>query len=485
MRYRYQSRWQHSLVILFWCLLLPIEAGAQIDENLVIRLKKTVVNVETSVSNALNAESVGRFLGTGFIVDAKSGIIATNRHVATTSPSQVKITFDNGESTEARPLHYDIYHDFAFYQVDVSKLNFPLQEVRLGSSFKLEEQDEVFLIGNNDGEEHSIKFGRVTNLIVDKGDRHSATFQTSFDRTGGSSGSPVFNAEGRVVGIHFAGTDTTSFELRIEYITDALKQLKSQGRVLRGDIGVELDLMLISDARKHLHLPEEVAERIQSLRKDIKRLIYIDRIVPRSPSEGVLLPGDLVVEVEGRVVGDDLYLLDKVIDANVGKEVSLMVYRNGAKSSYTVHVLDAEKTKIREFALFAGGVLHDLTPELRRQYEIESDGVFLSQAKVGTSFSELGMGTVEQETSYAVVVEEVNGIPTPNLESFIEAVRPLKNQDHIYVLVRNFRIYRQSTSAKRITLELKYDPLKIFTFSRDTLEWIEAGTRPLATATTR
>ncbi|MFQ5930193.1 MAG: trypsin-like peptidase domain-containing protein [Acidobacteriota bacterium] len=480
MTYRYQNRWQHSLVILFWCLVLPVEAGAEIDEQLVIRLKKTVVNVQTSVSHALNTERVGKFAGTGFIVDASSGIIATNRHVATTSPSQVKITFENGESAKARALHYDIYHDFAFYQLDVSKLNFPLKGVQLGSSFKLREQDEVFMIGNNDGEEYSVKFGRVTNLIVDKGDRHSATFQTSFNQTGGSSGSPVFDARGRVVGIHFKGSDTTSFELRIEYIRDALKQLNSHGRVERGDIGVELDLMLISDARKHFHLPEEVAERIQSLRKDIKRLIYVDRIVPRSPSEGVFLPGDLLVEVEGRMVGDDLYLLDKIIDAKVGEEVSLMVYRNGTKSFHQVRVLDGEKTKVREFALFAGGVLHDLTPELRREYEIDTDGTFLSQAKVGTSFSELGVGTLDQKTSFAVVVEEVNGIPTPNLGSFIRAVRPLKNQAHIYVLVRNFRIYRLSSTAKRITLELKYDPLKIFTFSRDTLEWIEVGASPLA-----
>ena len=133
-------RWQASLLILLCCLVFPIQAGAQINEKLVTRLKKTVVNVDTSVSRALNAESVGHFRGTGFIVDAKTGIIATVRHLTKTSPSQVKITFENGESTEGRLLHYDIYHDVAFYQVNVAKLTFPLQEVQLGSSFALKEQ---------------------------------------------------------------------------------------------------------------------------------------------------------------------------------------------------------------------------------------------------------------------------------------------------------------------------------------------------------
>lgn len=470
------------VVLLSLLLLQPVHVQAQTDEQLVQRLKKTVVTVHTSISHGLNAEGPGRFGGTGFIVDAQLGIIATNRHVAHTSPSQAKVVFDNGESAEAHVLHYDAHHDFAFYKVDVSRVKFPLVAAELGSSFSLKEQDEVFLIGNNEGQAHSVKFGRVTNLVLDMGSRHTATLQTSFDRAGGSSGSPVFNRGGQVVGIHFAGTDTTSFEMRIEYLKDALAQLRSRGKVRRGEIGVELGVMFVSDARKHFHLPEEVAQRIQSVREDIKRVIYISRIVPRSPAKGVFSPGDVVVEVDGRMVGDDLYLFDKLVDAHVGKEVSLTVYRNGKRVSHTVAVLDAETTKIEKFALFAGGVLHDLTPELRRQFEIDCDGTFLSQANRGTSFSQLGWGTRDQEMSLAVVIEAVNGIPTPNLEAFIEAVRPLKNQDEIYVTARDYRSPRQSTAAVPITLQLKSDPLKIFTFTAGTLDWIEDDARPFAAA---
>jgi S1-C subfamily serine protease len=71
----------------------------------------------------------------------------------------------------------------------------------LTSSFDLKEQDEVFMIGNNEGEGYSVKYGRVVNLKLNRGDRHSAAFQTSFDRTGGSSGSPIFDVHGNVVGL--------------------------------------------------------------------------------------------------------------------------------------------------------------------------------------------------------------------------------------------------------------------------------------------
>jgi hypothetical protein len=178
-------------------------------------------------------------------------------------------------------------------------------------------------------------------------------------------------------------------------------------------------------------------------------------------------------------------LFDKLVDANVGREVSLTVYRNGKRFSHTVAVVDAEKTKIEKFALFAGGVLHDLTPELRRTCGIESDGTFLSQANPGTSFSELGSGIgfrMPDPCHGVVVIEAVNGIPTPNLDAFIEAVRPLKNRDHIYAVVRGYGASWRGTKALPITLQLKSDPLKIFTFTADTLDWIEEDARPFAAA---
>jgi len=84
--------------------------------------------------------------------------------------------------------------------------------------------------------------------------------------------------------------------------------------------------------------------------------------------------------------------------------------------------------------------------------------------------------------SLAVVIEAVNGIPTPNLDAFIEAVRPLKNRDEIYVTARDYRTQRQSTAAVPITLQLKSDPLKVFTFMAGTLDWMEEDARPFAAA---
>jgi len=362
-------------------LLVASPVFAEVPPELVTRLKPTVVNLEVSVQHGLNAEGTGIRMGSGFIVDAEKGIIATNRHIPGSSPSRIKVVFEDGRTAEARLLHFDAWHDFAFVRLEPGDWKGHLTAAALGDSWTLEEQQDVLLIGNNDAQEYSVKFGKTANLHLSKGTRHSAAIQTTFDRAGGSSGSPVFDEHGRVIGIHFAGTNTTSFELRVEYITEALARLEDGRRVRRGDIGVALGTVLISDAQKHFRLPEVIAQRIMAMRKDIKRTAIVEYVSPASPAFGKLQPGDIVLEAGGKLIGDDVYSFDKIVDSHTGEKVRLTLVRGGNTVRLKLPVEDAEAAKLGSFALFAGGVLHDITPELRLSYNIDAEGVFSARAK--------------------------------------------------------------------------------------------------------
>eukprot|EP01116_Phalansterium_solitarium_P008954 TRINITY_DN22928_c0_g1_i1.p1 TRINITY_DN22928_c0_g1~~TRINITY_DN22928_c0_g1_i1.p1 ORF type:complete len:151 (+),score=36.36 TRINITY_DN22928_c0_g1_i1:67-519(+) len=140
----------------------------------------------------------------------------------------------------------------------------------------------------------------------------------------------------------------------------------------------------------------------------------------------------------------------------------------------TVPVIDAEASKLRKFALFAGGVFHDKTPFLIHKFEIHGDGTFVSQVEKGSCLFTIGEGISENPTAYASLLEEFNGHETPNLELFIQSVKQLPaDQKQIYVLSRNLRSYRSSTQPVPITLELKFHPLRIFEWSDTELNWIE------------
>lgn len=451
-------------------VLLAVPVFADIPASLVQKLKPTVVSLEISVQHGLNSEAPGKRSGTGFLVDARRGIIATNRHVAGTSPARIKVVFEDGRTAEARPWHYDAWHDFAFLKIEPEDLGPGLKAVRFGDSWALKEQEDVLLIGNNEAQEYSVKFGKTANLHLSKGQRHSASIQTTFDRTGGSSGSPVFNRRGEVVAIHFAGTNSTSFELRGEYLTDALEQLLKDGRVRRGDIGVDLDLMLVSDARKHFNLPAEAARKVMALRPDVKRVAYVEQTAPLSPAEEALQAGDIVLKAAGKWIGDDVYSFDRLVDARVGGEIALTVARNGKVREVRLPVRDAEADKVGSFALFAGGVIHELTSDQRLRFSLTHRGVFLNQAEKGSTLS--GLGREGSHTKYLVLIQGVNGVPTPDMAAFLGAVRDLKDGDHIYMMVQDRWVTQSGTQAKAVRLDLKYFPLRVFDWSAERLDWL-------------
>merc|ERR1711964_251558 len=197
-------------------------------------------------------------------------------------PSYIKINFHDGSFTEAWLLYYDPTHDFGFYQMDPQTVLFELQAVSFGSWRDLSMGDELLLIGNNEKEEYSIKYGTLANLNVNKGDRHSSYIHSTFDRTGGSSGSPVWNTKGEVIAIHARGTDTSSFELPIDYLKDALVKVQQNQPIQRGEIGVDLELISIGEAIRHFRLPESCREEIGMPQTGTPRVIQIESIVPQT-----------------------------------------------------------------------------------------------------------------------------------------------------------------------------------------------------------
>ena len=452
-------------------------ANAQHDwTEQVAAYKPMVVNVETSSEVVFETEVKGTNFATGFVVDAERGIIATNRHVTGSSPAYVKINFHDGSFTEARILYYDPTHDFGFYQIDPTEVDFELQAVELGEWGELALGDELLLIGNNEKEEYTIKFGRITNLNVNKGDRHSSYIHTTFDRTGGSSGSPVWNTAGQVIAIHARGTDTSSFELPIDYLHDALELIRNSVPIQRGEIGVDLELVSIGEAIKHFNFPAELRKEIGPSKAGTPKVIQIESIVPRTTGETDLRASDIIYRINNKIIKDDLYTFDAVLNQNVGKSVNLDIYRNGENLSIDIPVEDLEAKKVTRFVRFGGAILHDITPQLRRILFLEADGVYLPHAERGSSFSRVGVQ--ERNGNSKIVILDINGKQIRNLDNFIEACKSITDGQHTYVVVRDFNLFDSSPTPKSLTVNLKFGPLQQFEWSQAELDWKEVMEEP-------
>ena len=464
-----------SVVLTVFALFILI-ANADAAHNWteqIAAFKPMVVNVETSSEVVFEMERKGTSFATGFVVDAEHGIIATNQHVTGTSPSYVKINFHDGSFTEARILYYDPTHDFGFYQIDPAEVEFELQAVELGEWDSLSLGDDLLLIGNNEKEEYSIKFGTVANLNVNKGDRHSSYIHTTFDRTGGSSGSPVWNTASQVVAIHARGTDTSSFELPIDYLIDALEMIRNKISIRRGEIGVDLELISIGEAIKHFNFPAELRKEIGPSKAGTPKVIQVESIIPRTTGVPILRASDIIYRINGEPIKDDLYTFDAVLNRNVGESVNLNVYRNGDNLSLDVPVEDLESKKVRRFVRFGGAIFHDITPKLRRTLFLDADGVYLPHAVAGSSFSRVGVQ--ERNGNSKVVILDINGKQIRNLDDFVEACKSITDGQHTYVVVRDFNLFDSSPKPKSLTLNLKFGPLQQFQWNQGVLDWDEVG----------
>ncbi len=466
MKYIFQKT---SILILLFTLITANTNAAHNWTEQIAAFKPMVVNIETASEVVFETESKGTSFATGFVVDAERGIIATNRHVTGSSPAYVKINFHDGSFTEANILYYDPTHDFGFYKIDPAEVDFELKAVELGEWDKLSLGDELLLIGNNEKEEYSIKMGTIANLNVNKGDRHSSYIHTTFDRTGGSSGSPVWNTAGEVIAIHARGTDTSSFELPIDYLIDALELIQNEMSIQRGEIGVDLELISIGEAIKHFNFPEALRKEIGPSKAGTPKVIQIESMVPRTTGETALRASDIIYRINDELIRDDLYTFDAILNQNVGKEVTLDIYRNGENLSLKVPVENLEKKKVQRFVRFGGAVFHDITPQLRRLLYLEADGVYLPHAAAGSSFSRVGVQ--ERNGNSKVVILNINGKQIRNLDDFIEACKTITDGQHTFVVVRDFNLFDSSPTPKSLTVNLKFGPLQQFEWDSEELDW--------------
>ncbi|MFI4875702.1 MAG: S1C family serine protease [Blastopirellula sp. JB062] len=292
---------------------------------------------QDTVFGLLMTESPSEGSGSGSVLD-KQGHILTNYHVIE-GAAEIDVTLFNAESYPAKLVGQDPVNDVAVLKIDVpADILYP---VELGDSSNLRVGQKAFAIGNPFGLERTMTIGIISSLNrmlpSRSGRTMKAIIQIDAALNRGNSGGPLFDSNGRLIGMNTAIASRTGentgvgFAIPAATIRRVAPQLISSGKVTRPDLGVTR-IYITDDGLGIASLaqggPAEQAglRGFQLVRQQVRRgpYLYEETRIDRSQA-------DVITAVDGAPVRSADDLLTAIEQKNPGEKVALTVLREGKK----------------------------------------------------------------------------------------------------------------------------------------------------------
>lgn len=275
-----------------------------------------------------NVTSVPRGTGSGFIWDT-AGHVVTNVHViAGAAAASVKLA--DGRDYEATLVGASVAHDIAVLQIRVPE-NQPLP-VAIGTSHDLRVGQKVFAIGNPFGLDWTLTTGIVSaldrSIEGDNGTVIRHLIQTDAAINPGNSGGPLLDSAGRLIGMNTAiyspsgASAGVGFAVPVDTVNRVVPQLIANGRYAPPSLGIEVDDMLSRAVARQLGVAGVAVLRASDT-------AAIPLRGARLGARNTIIPGDVILAVDGKEVGTAAELAATLDDYKVGDRVTLTVWREG------------------------------------------------------------------------------------------------------------------------------------------------------------
>ena len=366
-----------------------------------------VVNINT-VSGRDPLGVGGRATGSGFILGAE-GYVVTNNHVVAAA-QQIEVRLSDGREFPADVVGRDPSTDVALLALRASGIG-DLPSVYLGDSDALEVGDWVVAIGNPFGLDHSVSHGMISakERVLGVG-IFDDFIQTDALINPGNSGGPLFNMRGEVVGVTTAiisQGQEIGFAVPINMVKDLLPNLRENGRLERGWLGVVID----------------ESRRATSA---LTRAAVVKDVYRGSPAASAgIRPGDRFLAVNGRPIESYLQLLRRVALLAPGSDARLTVLRAG--QTLEVDVKLAERPAETLQALAGAGsleslglVVRDVTAEVAQPLGLSPyAGVLVSAVLPRSSAQHAGLRSGD-------LIVEVNRKRIQEVSAFKDVVEKLE-----------------------------------------------------------
>ncbi len=361
-------------------------------------------------------------LGSGFII-SPDGYILTNAHVVDNA-DEVVVKITDKREFKAKVIGADRRTDVALLKIDAKSL--PV--ANLGDPNKMKVGEWVVAIGSPYGFENSVTAGIVSAKgRALPGDNFVSFIQTDVAVNPGNSGGPLFNLRGEVVGVNSqiysrtGGYMGLSFAIPIDVAMDIVSQLKGNGKVSRGRMGIQIQ-----------EVTPELAASFGL--KDAKGAL-VAAIEKGSPAEKAgMQPGDVILKFEGKVVPSSSDLPRMVGATKPGSKTKLEVWRNGSSKDLSITLAEWDEPKVAavasapkaEKANRLGLTLAEINAEDKRKLNLEN-GLLVENVSGAAEKAGLRRGDI---------VLSLGGEKIVSLAQFAKLLDQFKNGKTIALLIR-------------------------------------------------
>lgn len=265
-------------------------------------------------------------LGSGFIISA-DGYILTNAHVVNEADEVLVKLYDKREF-KAKIIGADKRTDVALIKIEATGL----PKVTIGDPNALKVGEWVAAIGSPFGLENTMTAG----IVSAKGralpqENYVPFIQTDVAINPGNSGGPLFNLRGEVVGVNSqiysksGGSMGLSFSIPIDVAIDISNQLKANGRIARGWLGIGIQ-----------EVTKELAESFGLKQTNGALIAGVEKNSPAD--KGGLEAGDIILKFDGKPITTSSDLPRVVAATKPGKVVPVEVVRKGANKTLQLGV---------------------------------------------------------------------------------------------------------------------------------------------------
>jgi serine protease Do len=272
-----------------------------------------------------------RGMGTGFIIDPE-GAVVTNYHVVQDA-EEINVVMDDGTRHPAKLLGHDDKTDLALLDIEGDDLPF----VAFGDSDAVRVGDWIVAIGNPFG----LGGSATTGIVSARGrDIQSGPFddflQIDAPINRGNSGGPLFDLNGKVVGVNTAifspngGNIGIGFAIPATQVEEIIDELRAKGHVERGWLGVSVQ-----------GLDEEIAAGLGL--EDAQGALVAGVVAGGPAAEAGVMAGDVIVGLNGERLEDVRELVRAVGSSDPGDDVELEVWRSGDTQTLRASLGEAEE----------------------------------------------------------------------------------------------------------------------------------------------